>query len=191
MAQPIPHTQFSYAEYLERERETGLKHEWLDGQIFAMAGGTPEHARLLFETGHLLRLAVVPGRCRVFTSDLKIRVQATGLATYPDVVVVCGATELDGVDPNAVVNPSVLVEVLSRTTEAYDRGEKWAHYRTIPSLQAYLLVDQLRPRVEMFERTAGGFLHRMAEAGQRLTIPGLGAELDVDALYAAQLVATA
>ena len=191
MAQPTPHTQFSYAEYLERELETGLKHEWLDGQIFAMAGGTPEHARLLFETGHLLRLAVDPRRCRVFTSDLKIRVQTTGLATYPDVVVVCGDTELDGVDLNAVVNPSVLVEVLSRTTEAYDRGEKWAHYRTIPSLQAYLLVDQLRPRVEMFERTTDGFLHRMAEAGQRLTIPGLGADLDIDALYAAQIVVTA
>ena len=187
MAQPIPHTLFSYSEYLEREQETGLKHEWLDGQIFAMAGGTPEHARLVFETGHLLRLAVAPKRCRVFTSGLKLRVQATGLATYPDVVVVCGSAELDGVDPNAVVNPMVLVEVLSRTTEAYDRGEKWAHYRTIPSLQAYLLVDQLRPRVEMFERTPDGFLHRMAEAGQRLSIPGLPIELDIDALYAAQM----
>jgi len=187
VVQPIPHTQFSYAEYLEREQETGLKHEWLDGQIFAMAGGTPEHARLVFEAGHLLRLAIDPKRCRVFTADLKIRVQATGLATYPDVAVVRGSAELDSVDPNAVINPIVLVEVLSRTTEAYDRGEKWAHYRTIPSLQAYLLVDQLRPRVEMFERTADGFLHRMAEAGQRLSIPGLGAELDIDALYAAQL----
>lgn len=187
MAQPIPPAQFSYAEYLAREQETGLKHEWLEGQIFAMAGGTPEHARLVFEAGYLLRSAVDPKRCRVFTADLKIRVQATGLATYPDVAVVCGATELDDVDPNAVVNPLVLVEVLSRTTEAYDRGEKWAHYRTIPSLQAYLLVDQLRPRVEMFERTPDGFLHRMAEAGQRLRIPGLSAELDIDALYAAQL----
>ncbi len=189
MAQPIQHAIFSYADYLQREQETGLKHEWLDGQIFAMAGGTLEHARLIAEVTRALQFD--PKQCRIFTSDLKVRVQATGLATYPDVTIVCGTPAVDGADPNAVVNPSVIVEVLSNTTEAYDRGEKWAHYRQIPSLRAYLLVDQIRPRVEMYERTADGFLHRMAEAGERLTIPGLSSALEVDALYAAQMIVTA
>lgn len=182
MAQPIQHTVFTYAEYLAREHETDLKHEWLEGQVFAMAGGTPEHARLIAEVSYAVRGALDPKRCRVFAAELKIRVQASGLATYPDVAVVCGPLELDPVDPNAVVNPTVLVEVLSRSTEAYDRGEKWSHYRRIPSLQAYLLVDQLRPRVEMFERVGDGFMHRMAEAGQVLVVPTVGA-LEIDGLY--------
>jgi Uma2 family endonuclease len=79
--------------------------------------------------------------------------------------------------------------VLSRTTEAYDRGEKWSHYRKIPSLQAYLLVDQIRPRVEIFERaTDDAFLHRIADAGQKLHIQALGCDLEIDALYAANVV---
>jgi Uma2 family endonuclease len=179
---------FSYDAYLAREQETGLKHEWLDGQIYAMAGGTPEHARLISELAFLLRGAIDPSRCRVFSSELKIRVAATGLATYPDVAVVCGPLELDTVDPNAVVNPVMVAEVLSHTTEAYDRGEKWSHYRRIPTLQAYVLVDQVRPRVEIFSRAGEDFVHRLADAGQRLQIPVLGFALDVDALYASSIV---
>lgn len=117
-----------------------------------------------------------------------MRVKATGLATYPDVTVVCGLLELDREDKDAVVNPVVLVEVLSRNTEAYDRGEKWAQYRRIESLQAYLLVDQIRPRVEIYERAgADAFLHRVVESGTLMIRP-LEIGLDVDALYAANAV---
>lgn len=191
MAQPIHHAVFSFEEYILREQETELKHEWLDGQIIAMAGGTAEHARLTAELGFLLRSLLDPKRCRVFSTDLRIRVSATGLATYPDITIVCGAPAFDPADANTVVNPTILVEVLSSSTEAYDRGEKWSHYRRIPSLQAYVLVDQLRPRVEMYERTDDGFLHRMTEAGQSLRIPGLNGELSVDALYAETLISPA
>ncbi len=192
MVDAAPHHRFTYAEYLAREQETGLRHEWLDGAIYAMSGGTPEHARLISITSHVLQLLVDPRRCRVFSSDLKIRVPATGLATYPDVSVVSGPLVLDDEDPNAVTNPTVLVEVLSRSTEAYDRGEKWAHYRKLPGLQAYLLVDQVRPRVELYERAGADFLHRLAEAGEALTLVALGGgELRVDDLYAAQLPAPA
>jgi Uma2 family endonuclease len=191
VAQPIQHTVFSYEEYLRREQETGLKHEWLDGQIFAMSGGTPEHARLIDELWLLLRGVIDPKRCRAFSSELKIRVKATGLATYPDVAVVCGPLELDSVDANAVVNPLVIAEVLSHTTEAYDRGEKWSHYRKISSLQAYLLVNQIRPRVEMYERTGDDFVYRVAEAGQKLRIQALDRDLDVDALYVADQIINA
>lgn len=96
---------------------------------------------------------------------------------------VCGPLELDRDDPNAVVNPTVLVEVLSPSTEAYDRGEKWAHYRRLPSLLAYVLVDQLRPRLEVYERaSADSFLHRLAGAGESLHLACLGADLAVDEL---------
>ena len=189
MAQPIVHTRFTYEEYLERERETGLKHEWLDGQIYAMSGGTPEHARLIAAVTHALFGAIDPRRCQVFSSELKVRVKATGLATYPDVAVVCGPLELDREDDNAVVNPTLLVEVLSRRTEAYDRGEKWAHYRQLPSLRAYVLVDQLRPRVEIYERVDGHlFTHRVVEAGQRLGAKCLAGEIEIDSLYASSVI---
>lgn len=189
MAQPIQHTRFTYEEYLERERETGLKHEWLDGQIYAMSGGTPEHARLIMEVGYALRRGLDPTRCRAYSSELKVRIAATGLVTYPDVTVICGGVEADLTDPNAVLNPTVLVEVLSPRTEAYDRGEKWAHYQRLPSLQAYLLVEQMRPRLELFERVDGGvFAYRVAEAGERVHVKCLGIDLDVDALYLSNII---
>ena len=178
------HHVFSYAEYLARERETELKHEWLDGEIFAMAGGSPEHARLIAAVTHALSSLVNPARCRVYTAELKIRIAPSGLATYPDVTVVCGPLQLDREDPHAIVNPTVLVEVLSPTTEAYDRGEKWAHYRRIESLQAYVLVEQFRPRIEVYERaSADAFLHRIAGPGESLALTCLGGALAVDALY--------
>lgn len=123
---------------------------------------------------------VDPRSCRVFSSELKIRVAATGLTTYPDVTVVCGEAARDAEDPNALANPKLLVEVLSPSTEAYDRGEKWAHYRRLDSLEAYLLVSQLPERVEIYERIPAGqgdpgaFSHRLAGRGEDLTIRCLG-----------------
>jgi Uma2 family endonuclease len=189
----VPHHVFTYREYLERERETGLKHEFLRGQIYAMAGGTPEHARLIAATTIALGSVVDPLKCRIFTSDLKVRVRATGLATYPGVTVVCGEAARDGEDPNAIVNPKLVVEVLSTSTEAYDRGEKWAHYRLMQSLEAYVLVSQVPERVEIYERipqgqdNAGAFLHRTASRGEELAIRCLGDALVLDDLYVGAL----
>jgi Uma2 family endonuclease len=188
MSAATPHHVFRYDEYLERERATGLKHEFLHGQVFAMAGGSPEHARLIAEVAFLLRGMIDPTRCRVFSSDLKVRVRATGLATYPDVAVVCGDPASDPEDANAITNPTLLVEVLSPSSEAYDRGEKWAHYRRISSLQAYVLVTQAPERLEVFERQPNGdFVHRMATQGEELGLPSLGGALRVAALSAAAL----
>lgn len=181
------HHQFSYAEYLARERETGLRHEFLNGQVFAMTGGTPEHARLIAEVTFTLRRDVDADRCRVFSSDLRVRIPATGLSTYPDVAMVCGNVELDADDPNAVTNPSLLVEVLSPSTEAYDRGEKWAHYRRIGSLQAYVLVAPVSRRIEAFVREGDAFVHRSAEPGEALTLEAFGLALESDALFSAAL----
>lgn len=185
----MPHHVFTYREYLKRERETGLKHEFLRGQIFAMAGGTPEHARLIAAVTIALGRMLDPRRCRIFASELKIRVPSTGLATYPDVTVICGETVRDPEDPNALANPRLIASVLSASTEAYDRGEKWAHYRRIESLEAYVLVSQLPERVELYERVpqgrdnAGAFLHRLAARGEQLPITCLGGTLDVEELY--------
>lgn len=179
-----PHHVFSYEAYLEHEKLTGAKHEFVNGQVFAMSGGTPEHARLTFRVAAALDRLVDPARCRVFSSDLKVRVQATGLATYPDVAVVCGAVELDREDALAVVNPKVLVEVLSPSTEAYDRGEKWSHFRRIASLEVYVLVSPSPQRLECYERQADGtWVHRVADRGETLPLSCLGGTLAVDPLF--------
>jgi len=140
------------AEYLALEELAGTRHEYYNGQIFAMAGGTPEHAQLSSSVGRELGNALRGKTCRVFSSDLRVRVEATGLNTYPDVTVVCGDLMLTKERPQALTNPTVLVEVLSESTEAYDRGEKWRHYQTIESLTDYLLVWQDRPLVELYTR---------------------------------------
>src|SRR5690606_31274388 len=119
-----------------------IKHEFLDGLVWAMAGGSPEHAAIAANIVALLVNQLAGRRCRVFSSDLRVRVKATGLATYPDVTVVCEQLELDPDDPkgHTVTNPKLLVEVLSPSTAEYDRGEKLDHYRQIESLEVILLV---------------------------------------------------
>ena len=139
-------------EYLEAERRAETKSEYLGGQVFALAGASREHnlieANLVMEIGRQLR-----GRpCEVYPSDMRLRVPATGLYTYPDVTVVCGGPQLEDEHRDILLNPTVLLEVLSVSTERYDRGRKAEHYRRIDSLQEYLLVDQKEPRIERYRR---------------------------------------
>jgi Uma2 family endonuclease len=138
-------------EYLASERLSATRHEFFNGEIFAMAGGTANHS--LIATNLLTRLSsLLQKRCLVFNSDLRVKVQNTGLYTYPDAIAVCDRPELAGDKQDILLNPSLIAEVLSETTEAYDRGEKFRHYQTIPSLQTYLLVSQDKPQVEQFRR---------------------------------------
>lgn len=192
MNEPARKLAFSYAEYLEQERASETKHEFLHGEIFAMAGGTLEHGRLSSKvTGALL--AQLGGRpCEVFSSDVRVRVLATGLATYPDISVVWSRVELDPEDANTIVNPVVLVEVLSDSSEAYDRGEKFAHYRRIPSLKEYVLVSQHEPQIEVFRRNEeGSWTLYEAAASERMKLVPIGCELSVDEVYANALDAAA
>ena len=186
MTDPAPKLTFTFAEYLQRERAGDTKHELLHGEIFAMAGGTPEHARLAMRVGSALGAQLLGRPCEVFSSDLLLRVLATGLATYPDLTVVCGKLERDPEDANTVVNPVVLIEVLSESTERYDRGEKFAHYRRIPSLKEYVLVSQHEPRIEVFQRNEDGtsWTLRVAEASESARLTSIGCELVVDGVYA-------
>jgi Uma2 family endonuclease len=198
MSHRAPGDRMTYAEYLAREATSDIKHEYIRGEVFvlddasAMAGGTRRHAALTIAVLAEIRTALRGKRCEVYSSDLRVRVLATDLstdmATYPDGSVVCGRAEMHPEDPNAITNPTVLVEVLSESTEAYDRGAKAAHYRRIPSLREYLLVSQEEPLIELFRRTdAGAWELLEVRAGMLLELRALGITLEVDAIYASPL----
>ncbi len=184
MTSPQRHHRYSYEEYLAYEQDSGLKHGFEDGEIFAMPGGSRRHNALALRVGAAVDAGRRPG-CIAFQSDQKVRVLATGKATYPDVSLVCGPIEGDPADPsgNTVTNPALLVEVLSPSTEEEDRGNKWRQYQLIPSLQEYVLVSQGPPRVEYFRRlpTGGWEYHDFSEGTVRLES---GGTLDLSALYA-------
>jgi len=148
------HTQVSFEEYLAVDRASETKHQYIHGVVYAMSGETPEHSRLAMAIGRELGNQLAGKRCAVFSSDLRVRVQATGLATYPDVTVICGKLETDAEDEHTAINPSVIIEETSPITENYDRAGKWAHYRRITSLRAYVLVSQDERLVEVFTRNA-------------------------------------
>lgn len=175
---------YTYRDYLDVEDESDVKHEFLDGQIYAMAGGTPEHAMLIRSVSTHLAVGIRDRRCRVAVTDLHVRVLATGLATYPDAAVICGRWERDPQNPKTVLNPSVIVEVLSPTTEAYDRQEKFEHYKQIPSLRHYVLIAHDRRAIEVFTRMQNGeWACALATAGQTATLGALECALDVDQVY--------
>lgn len=172
------------SDFVGLERDSDVKHEWLDGTVVAMGGGTPAHARIALAVAGSLREQLRGRRCCVFGSDLAIYVESTKLLTYPDVSVVCGEAETFADNPNAVTNPSVLVEVLSPSTEAHDRGAKAMHYRRIPSLREYVLVATDEERVEVHAKGPDGhWVIHEALAGEQITLPSIDATLDVDEVY--------
>jgi len=148
-AVPVPFV--SPAEYLERERSALTKSQYFRGEIFLMAGGTPEHNQISGNLVTALNNALVDRPCIVFPSDQRYACP-TGLITYPDVSVVCGEREYLDDRRDTLLNPLILVEVLSSSTEGYDRGKKFEHYRTMPSLREFILVAQDSATVERFVR---------------------------------------
>lgn len=140
-------------EYLDWEEDQPTKHEYFHGRIYAMTGGSLEHVTVIQNLGLSLGNRLRGGSCRVFTSELRVKVSETGLYTYPDVTVVCGEMELDRRTKSVtLLNPTLIVEVLSSSTEAYDRGDKFAHYRSLPSLTDYLLISTTSAKAEHFQR---------------------------------------
>lgn len=172
----------SYEDYLQALEVSGVKLEYCDGEIYAMAGGTPAHADLAASITRLLGNAL-EGRCRVSSSDLKVRIEATDLTTFPDVTVVCGERKLATIDTHAVVNPTLLVEVTSRSTEDYDRGEKLAHYKQIESLRTLLFVSHRRQQVTLIERSADGWQQSEYRAGELAQVRAPSFSFSVDELY--------
>jgi Uma2 family endonuclease len=173
----------SYEEYLELLERSEARLEYCDGEIYAMPGGTPEHADLATSMIRLLANALL-GQCRVSSSDLKVRLEATGLSTFPDVTVVCGERTVATVDRHAVTNPTLLVEVTSNSTEDYDYGEKLNHFKQCPSVQCVLIVSHRRPRVTCIERTRAGWSQREFGPGELIRVTHPAVTLPVDELYA-------
>ena len=185
MGEPVHH-RFTFDQYLMLEEDSGIKHEFSEGQVWAMSGGTPEHAAVAGNVLTLLNVQLSGKKCRVFTSDLRIRVLASGLGTYPDVSVVCGRLELDPEDAkrHTIVNPRILVEVLSPSTEAYDRGEKLRQYQQIPSVEEIVLVAHDRPEIEVVRREPDGtWSRRVARAGELAKLSSVECDLPVSEVY--------
>ncbi|MBX3230469.1 MAG: Uma2 family endonuclease [Labilithrix sp.] len=184
MSPAAPKPKLTYAEYAAREASSETKHEFYDGEVYAMAGGTIEHGRM----GTRVRRGIeasLPSSCGCVVDSPDIRVRTpSGKGTYPDGFVVCGKLERDSEDPDSVTNPTLIVEVLSEGTEGYDRGGKFEHYRSLSSLKEYVLVSYRKPLIESHLRNPdGSWTTTFAVVGERLALRSIEARLDVDDVY--------
>ncbi len=148
----VPKRKLSTAEYLDSERAAAFRSEYFRGETFAMAGASKAHntlsTNLVVEAGTRMK----GGACQIWSTDQRLKIDRTGLYTYPDLVIVCGQPEYDSEDQDTLVNAQVVVEILSPSTERYDRGAKFGHYQQLPSVREYVLVSQDRKQVERFVR---------------------------------------
>lgn len=183
MAGSAQRPSMSYAEFLAHEETSGVRHEYLRGETFAMAGGTPEHAVLCASLMGELRTRLTGGPCRVFSSDLRVRIEETDFSCYPDITVVCGDIQRSAIDKNAVTNPSLVIEVLSESTEAHDRGAKMAHYRQISSLREIVLVSQEPPRIEVWRRAGKHFEVFDWQPGEAFELATINVKIPVADVY--------
>jgi Uma2 family endonuclease len=177
---------FTFDEYVMLEDVARVKHEYLAGQVWAMSGGSPAHARIAANVSALLTTALAGKPCSTFSSDLRIRATKTSLGTYPDVTVVWGKLEIDPEDRrgHTVTNPRVVIEVLSPSTEGYDRGEKLEHYKTIASLREIVLVAHDRREIEIVRREPDDSWSRHVSADQAsATLASIDVELPIADVY--------
>jgi len=183
----LPTPPLTEDEYLRLERQAETKSEFHDGQMFAMAGGTLNHSLLANRIGALLD-RVSPG-CRVLNADLRIKIAASRTYTYADCSVVCGEPQFSSDHQDNVLNPLLIVEVLSPSTEGYDRGKKFELYRTIDSVREYLLVHQDRRHVEHYSKQDDGswLLREHSGAGSSVAIARLGVHISLADLYASAM----
>ena len=186
MALPNTLPRLSESDYLELERAAEFKSEFFEGEMFAMAGGTPQHSLIATNLGREFGNRLIGSPCTPYNTDLRIKVEATGLCTYPDLSAICGPLQFAAGTDDTVVNPTVLAEVLSDSTEAYDRGKKFEHYRQIPALQEYLLVSQKEPRIEQFIRQGDGrwLLKEAVGIEASLELPSLRISLSLAEVFA-------
>lgn len=153
----IPKTKLTPEEYLEFERKSEERHEYFDGEIFAMSGAKRNHNKVVGNLSGLIWQQLKGKDCEFYPTDMRVFVPATGLYTYPDLVVVCGEPQFQDDTFDTLLNPVLLIEVLSDSTESYDRGRKFQHYRSIESLEEYVLVSQSEARIEKYVRHGDGF----------------------------------
>jgi len=184
MGQPAVRTGLTPAEYLAFERASEEKHEYADGEIFSMAGCSREHSLINANVQRELGNALIDRPCELHTSDMRVKIAARGRYVYPDASVVCGEPVFEDAEVDTLQNPRLIVEVLSDSTEAYDRGDKFEQYRSIPSVTDYLVISQKAVRVEHFQRQPDGrWLLTLAGPGERLVLDAIGVTIEVDRLY--------
>jgi Uma2 family endonuclease len=179
-----PRPRISPDEYLALERQAETKSEYLDGEIFAMTGASRRHNRIGLNVAFTLDSQLKARGREVYAIDMRVRVSATGLYTYPDVTVVCGEPQFEDAEVDTLLNPKVVIEVLSKSTEDYDRGTKFLHYRALPSLAEYLLVAQDRVHVEHYVRQNDSWvLTETDRVEDVIELPSVGARLALADAY--------
>jgi Uma2 family endonuclease len=173
------------AAYLAFERASETKHEYVAGEVVAMAGASRRHNLIQMDTGTIINTQLRGRPCEVYPSDMRVKVGALSIYTYPDITVVCGESELEDAEQDTLLNPTVIIEILSPATERYDRGLKFHRYQLIPSLRDYLLIAQDQPLVEHYSCGADGrwTLAGRAGLGGRVELPSIGCVLDLAEIY--------
>lgn len=182
-AQPLP--RLTPAEYLAQERAAENRSEYLAGEVFAMAGASRWHNLISVNLTARLHARLSGRPCEVYSTDMRVKVSSSGLYAYPDVVVACGKPTFEDSSIDTLLNPTVIFEVLSSSTEAFDRGEKFGHYRRLGSLTDYLLISQDRPRIEHYRRQEGGFwlFSEVEGLDAQLRLESIGVELALREIY--------
>jgi Uma2 family endonuclease len=171
-------------QYLALERHASYKSEYVNGGIFAMAGASKEHNQIAFNLAGELHRQLKNRPCLAYLSDLRVKVSATGLYTYPDVAALCDEPDFEDAQMDTLLNPSVIIEILSPSTEAYDRGDKFAHYRRLPSLMEYVLIAQDKVRIEHYIRQDQQWvLTEMSGLDETLCLVSLQCEIPLREIY--------
>jgi Uma2 family endonuclease len=180
-----PQSSFTPEQYLEIERKAERKSEYLNGEIFAMGGASPRHVLIVTNVVSELRSQLKERPCSVFSTDLRVRVSPDGLYTYPDVVVLCGSPQYHDSRNDTLTNPTLIVEVLSKSTKDYYRGEKFEQYRAIDSFRDYLLVAQGRPHIEHFVRQPDNtwVFSETSNLDDSILLPAIGCRLYLREVY--------
>lgn len=181
----IPKTKLTPEDYLKFERKSEERHEYFDGEIFAMSGAKRNHNKVVGNLSGLIWQHLKGKDCEFYPTDMRVFVPETGLYTYPDLVVVCGEPEFQDDVFDTLLNPILLIEVLSETTESYDRGKKFQHYRSIESLQEYILVSQNEARIEKYVRHGDGFwlLSEAVGIDSNIEFSSIECEIELSEVY--------
>lgn len=184
MSLPGPIHSYAYTEYVLLEEHSPVRHEFIAGEIYAMAGGTPEHAALAASVLRLLGNQL-PSGCRAYTSDLRVRVATADVTTYPDGAIICGKVVRAADDPLAATNPIVVIEVTSPSTETYDKGAKLDIYKTLPSLKEIVIVSHREPHISVHRRKPDGTWETLEarEPAAPLEVQSIGAQLTLGDVY--------
>ena len=186
MEQRYTDRRLTLEEYCQLEEEMQQRYEYHDGEVFAMAGGDPVHNAIGVNVTTLLNQLLREKNCNVFNSDQKVWIQSIQRSLYPDASVTCGPVERSAEDKKSIMNPILLVEVLSDSTEAKDRGKKFEQYSQLPTLQEYVLISQYEPSVQVFYRASNTHLWQISwitGLDQILTLQSLAKEISLEEIY--------